>query len=257
MKNIVWLTFLVLLLSSCNQYKRFTYLQAPIVERDSFYTNKLTPYKLQPNDNLYIKITSPVDKATEELFTSKTEGTSSMFGGQGGGLYLMGYIVDIEGFIYLPVLGKIHVSGNTVDEVRQKVQDLVGKMSSNMHVEIKLLSFKVAVLGEINSPGQLTVLSDRANILEVLAMAGDLSYNGNRKKILILRSYENGTQPIEVDLTKRSLLKSDLYYLKPNDIIYIEPYKTTAFRMRIAEYSQFLTLITSTITAVLLINNAL
>jgi len=255
-------TFLILLacilFASCNQYKRFTYLQPKTPERDSLYAKKLILYKLQPSDNLYIKVTSPISKTTQEMFnTDISNSSSSLYGSQGGSLYIIGYLVNQEGFITLPVIGKIHVAGNTIDEVKTKLQDELSKLTSDAQVDIKLLSFKVSLLGEVKSPGMYTIFNDRATILDALAMAGDITYNGNRRNILILRSYSNGTQTIKIDLTKRSILDTEKYFLQPNDIVYIEPYRTTAFRMRIADYSQFLTLITSTITAVLLINNAL
>jgi polysaccharide export outer membrane protein len=257
MKKIYPLLLILILLSSCSQYKRFTYLQKPVPPTgDTLYAQKITTYKIQPADNLYIKVTSSISKSTQDLFnTESTSSSTALSGSQGGGLYLMGYIVDANGYITLPVIGKILVSGSTVEEATSKIQDQILKISSDARVEIKLLSFKISILGEVNSPGQYTIFSDRANILEVLSLAGDITYNGNRKKILILRSINNQTKPIDIDLTKRGLLKSENYFLQPNDIIYIEPYKTTAFRLRITDYSQFLTMITSTITAILLINN--
>jgi polysaccharide export outer membrane protein len=231
-------------------------MQPPV--KDSVYAKKIIPYKLQVTDNLYIKVTSPLSKSTQDLFNTESSATSStMYGNQGGSLYIIGYLVNHEGFISLPVLGKIHVAGLTVEEVKNKIQSEITKMSSDAQVEVKLLSFKVSLLGEVRSPGLYTIFNDRATLLEALAMSGDITYNGNRKKILILRSFSTGTQTIEVDLTKRSLLESEKYFLQPNDIVYVEPYRTTAFRLRINDYSQFLTLITSTITAILLLDNVL
>jgi polysaccharide export outer membrane protein len=255
--TIIILTFCILF-ASCTQYKRFTYLQPTASEKDSLYAKKLTPYKLQPSDNLYIKVTSPLSKTTQEMFNADiSNSSSSLFGSQGGSLYIIGYVVNQEGYITLPVLGKMHVAGNTIDEVKVKLEESLAKMTSDAQVDIKLLSFKISLIGEVKSPGMYTIFNDRATILDVLAMAGDITYNGNRKKILVLRSFISGTQTIKIDLTKRSILDSEKFYLQPNDIIYVEPYRTTAFRLRIADYSQFLTLITSTITAILLINNAL
>jgi polysaccharide biosynthesis/export protein len=255
MKRSYWALMLIILLSSCNQYKRFTYLQVPAGSKDTLYAQKLAPYKLQPADNLYIKVSSLTSKSTQDLFNSESGASSTLMSGAGGGLYLTGYVLDKDGYITVPVLGKINVAGLTVNEVTTKIQEQIQKISSDARVEIKLVSFKISILGEVGSPGQYTIFNDKANILELLAMAHDITYNGNRKKILILRSFITGIQPINIDLTKRSLLNSENYYLQPNDIIYIEPYKTTGFRLRIGDYSQFLTMITSTITAILLINN--
>jgi polysaccharide biosynthesis/export protein len=256
MKPTISILLFILLLSSCSQYRRFTYLQTPIPEKDSLYLKNLIPYKLQPSDNLYIKVSSPLNKVAQDMFnTENTSSTTSLYGSQGS-LYIIGYIINQEGFITLPVLGKMHVSGNTVEEVKTKIQIELAKLSSDTQVDVKLLSFKISMIGEVRNPGMYTIFNDRATLLDALAMAGDITYNGNRKKILILRSFTLGTQTIKIDLTKRSLLASDKFFLQPNDIVYIEPYRTTAFRVRITDYSQFLTLITSTITAILLINNA-
>jgi polysaccharide export outer membrane protein len=181
--------------------------------------------------------------------------TSGMASGAGA-LYLMGNTIDSEGFISLPVIGKVMVGGMTLEEAREKIYQTAITYSSDARVDVKLLSFRITIVGEVKAPGYYTIYSDKATLLEGLSMAGDLTYNGKRKNILILRSFKDGTKTIKVDLTSRDLLSSEKYFLQPNDIIYVAPFKTAAFRAKIADYSVFLTLITSTITAVLLINNA-
>jgi polysaccharide export outer membrane protein len=122
-------------------------------------------------------------------------------------------------------------------------------------IEVKLLSFKIFFLGEVAQPGPQTVFSDRANILEAISMAGDLTYNGNRKKVNILRSEQNKTRLIEVDLTSRDILTSPRYFLQPNDVVYVKPLKTTTFRIRISEYAGIMSFFTSTVTLIVLIIN--
>ncbi len=256
MRVIYYLLFFLFVLSSCGQYKRYTYLQTKYPEKDTIYAKKLTPYLLQPSDILHVKISSVLDKVSQELFSSDMANTTSGMASGAGALYLMGNTIDSEGFISLPVIGKVMVGGMTLEEAREKIYQTAITYSSDARVDVKLLSFRITIVGEVKAPGYYTIYSDKATLLEGLSMAGDLTYNGKRKNILILRSFKDGTKTIKVDLTSRDLLSSEKYFLQPNDIIYVAPFKTAAFRAKIADYSVFLTLITSTITAVLLINNA-
>lgn len=258
MRNCLLISaFFLILLNSCGFYKRYTYIQPPIpVKNDTIlYQRKLLTYKIQPNDVLYIKIQS-LDKTVTELFNSNSSiSNQSMMGSGVGSMYLMGNPVDINGFINLPIIGKVYVAGLTVGEAQDTVQKLATVFISDARTDLKLVSFKISMLGEINGKGSFTIFADRANILEAIAQAGDISYNGNRKKVLIIRSFNEGTRTITVDLTKRELLSSEQYYLQPNDIIYVEPLKTAIFRIKIADYSVFLSIITSTIAMVLLVAN--
>lgn len=251
------LLLIVTFLSSCGYYKRFTYLQTTPPNRpDSLYVNTILQYKLQPADILFVKIQS-LDETITKLFSSEgVSSTSTLAGSAGGGMYLTGYSVDLDGNVTLPVLGKVHVAGLSMQEVKQKVQLLAETFVKDAQAEVKLVSFKISMLGEVNKPGQVTIFNDKANIFEAISQAGDISYNGNRRKVTIIRNFNNTSKTIKVDLTQRDILSSPQYYLMPNDIVYVEPLKSTAFRLRVSDYSIFLTLITSTITAVLLITQA-
>jgi len=256
-KSVLLLT--LVFLSSCGYYKRFTYLQTvPPNQPDSTYTSNILLYKLQIADILYVKIMS-LDENISKMFNQEIGGSvsSSLTGGAMGGMFLSGFSIDKGGEISLPILGKIQVLGLTVDECKQKIQKIAESYVTDARVDLKLVSFKISLLGEVRSPGQITIFNDRANIFEALSLAGDISYNGNRRKVTIIRNYSHSTKTIKIDLTQRDILSSQQYYLQPNDIIYVEPLKSTAFRLRVSDYATFLTLITSTITAVLLVTQAL
>lgn len=248
----------LIFLCSCGYYKRFTYLQTnPPNRPDSTYQNNILVYKLQTADILNVKILS-IDENITKMFNQETLGaTANMAGGAMGAMYLSGFSIDKEGFITLPILGNVQVLGLTLEESKQKIQKVAESYVTDARVEIKLVSFKVSMLGEVRSPGQITIFNDRANIFEAIALAGDISYNGNRRKVTIVRNHGNTTTTIKIDLTQRDILSSQQYYLQPNDIIYVEPLRSTAFRLRVSDYATFLTLITSTITAVLLVTQAL
>jgi polysaccharide biosynthesis/export protein len=254
MKNSRYLSVIIaiILFSSCN-YKRFTYLQTSKPETDTLYKQNFILYKLQPADILYVRV-SCLDKNVTEMFN---QDVISNFGSYAGGMFFVGHSVDLEGNVNLPILGKVNIAGLTIDEAKQKIEKIASTYVNDARIEVKLVSFKISMVGEFNHPGQYTIANDRSNIFEAISLAGDVSYNGNRRKVLIVRALNNGTKTIRVDLTKRELLSSQQYFLQPNDIVYVEPFKTTVFRLRVADYSIFLTLITSTITAILLINNAI
>lgn len=254
MKNIPGILLLALLLASCGQYKRFTYIQPAANSKDTIFIKDFTEYKLQPADILKVDVLS-MDKNVTLMF-NKDVSTSTVSSGAGGGMYyLMGYSVDAEGNINLPVIGKLMVAGLTVNQTKDLIQKRASEYIKDAQVELKLLSFKVYFLGEVARPGLQTVYSDRANILEGLSMAGDVTYNGNRRNVSILRSYRDKTRLIEVDLTRQDLLHSPQFFLQPNDVVYIKPLKSTIFRIRLNEYAGILSFFTSTVTLAVLITN--
>lgn len=256
MKHLAVLFLVAALVSSCGQYKRFTYIQPSQANiNDSIFNKDFTAYKLQPADILKVDVLS-MDKNVTQMFNKDIASSSTLYsGGVGGSYYLLGYSVDVEGNINLPILGKLPVAGMTVSQAKELIQQKAAEYIKDAQIEVKLLSFKIYFLGEVVRPGPQTVFSERANILEAISMAGDLTYNGNRKKVNILRSEKNQTRTIEVDLTRRDLLNSSKYFLQPNDIVYVEPLKTTTFRIRLAEYAGIMSFFTSTVTLVVLINN--
>jgi len=252
MKNLLMSLLVgVILFNSC-AYKRYTYLQTAQPEKDTLYKQNFIQYKLQPADVIYVKVLS-VDKSVTDMFN---QDVITSYGSSAGGMYIIGHSIDMQGNVNLPILGKVNILGLTLEEAKQKIENLANTFINDAHIELKLVSFKISMLGEVKHPGQITISNDRSNILEAISIAGDISYDGNRKNVLIVRSINNQTKTIRVDLTQRELLSSEQYFLQPNDIVYVEPYKTTVFRLRVLDYAVFLTLITSTITAVLLITNA-
>lgn len=256
MKRLPVLLLIIALTYSCGQYKRFTYIQpSEANSKDTIFIKDYNEYKLQPADILKIDVLS-MDKNVTEMFNSEmTKNLSTTSGISNSGFFLIGYSLDSEGNINLPILGKLKVAGLTVTETRNLIQKLAVEYIKDAQIEIRLLSFKIYFLGEFARPGMQTVYSDRANILEAVSMAGDITYNGNRRKLCILRSYEDKTKLIEVDLTRRDILTSPEFFLQPNDVVYVKPLKTTIFRIRLNEYMGIWSILTSTITMIVLINN--
>lgn len=158
------------------------------------------------------------------------------------------YLVDKEGDIDFPILGKIKVVGLTRQDLSEKMQQMISKYVENPLVKVQILNFKVTTMGEINRPGSYTIKNDRVTILDIIGMAGDLPLTANRKNILVIRE-SNGQKEIHrLDITDPAIFASPCFYLKQNDVVYVEPIKTKQ-RARTSSDRQFTISLFSTIVS--------
>ncbi|GAA4450621.1 polysaccharide biosynthesis/export family protein [Nibrella saemangeumensis] len=134
-----------------------------------------------------------------------------------------GYLVDREGFINFPVLGRVKLSGLTMEEATQKMTAEVRKYVKNPIVEVRLLNFKVTVIGEVNQPTSIDVPRERINVLEALGLAGDMTPFGRRENVLIIREKEGIRTATRLNLNSKDVLQSPYFYLQQNDVVYVEP----------------------------------
>lgn len=136
------------------------------------------------------------------------------------------YIVDSEGNIEFPVIGKIKLAGFTKQEAIDYLKDLLKSHVKDAVINMRILNFEITVLGEVKNPGTFGVPSERITILEALGKAGDLTIYGKRNNVLLIRE-ENGVKTTQrIDLTKSDFINSPYYYLAQNDVLYVEPNKT-------------------------------
>lgn len=258
MKHSFFLFLLLSLLASSCMHNKIRYIQDKneIFEKIEEYSNQAPEYQIQKKDILYIKITS-TNKEINDYFEINTRQVGNSGGNQSNSFYLMGFTVSDSGYVNIPVLGKIYVEGYTVKRVQDIIQQKTDEHLNNAIATVKLVSFYLTFLGEINSQGKISVMQDHINILDGIALAGGISDYGNRQNVLIVRQTMSGTKTFRVDLTKRNLLSSDKFYLLPNDIVIVEPLKRKSFQLGVRDYSLILTTITSTVTMVLLVVNLL
>jgi polysaccharide export outer membrane protein len=151
-----------------------------------------------------------------------------MLGGDiGASTGRMTYLIDKDGYINFPVLGKVKLLGLSLNEAQQVFKEkLDPKYLKDPIIDIKIENFKITVLGAVNSPGTYSVSGERVTLLEALGMAGDLTIKGVRKNIFVMRDF-NGTKTFtRVDLTTKEALNSPVYYLTQNDVVYVEPNKS-------------------------------
>ena len=249
--TIGFLLFIVFTCSSCVSQKKMIYLQgadqwgnSPQKIEQNFELD------IQPDDQLAISISSK-DKELIEPFNNNTLiGTGNSVSGsqsniQAGVTYFQ---VDKDGIIDFPILGKIKAAGVTRNELAKKITDqLVDKgYIKDPVVAVKIMSFKVTVLGEVKNPGVQNITGERVTLLEALGMAGDLLPSGKRNNIMIVREEGGLRKTYMVDLTSGyEVLNSPCYYLQQNDVVYVEP--NSAIRVK---GSATMTTLTSTASLV-------
>jgi polysaccharide export outer membrane protein len=212
--------------------------------------NNRNIYRVQPNDILSIKVKSSTDAQVSDLFNITTTTQVSQFANPGN-LYLEGYSVDENGNVFLPILGSISVQNHTIEEVQALIQSNADKYLKNAVVIVKMLSFKITVLGEVNNPGYHYIYNNQATLLEALGMAGDLNQFGSRKNIKLIRQVPRGSEVVLLDLRDPNLLKSKYFFMMPNDVIYVEPLKARNKRLNLENLSL---LFSAATTAILILN---
>jgi polysaccharide biosynthesis/export protein len=216
---VLQLILIVLLLVSCT------------VKKDILYLNDLKPNEntnfewsdvvIQANDIISVKITADdlLLAAPYNLNPSQQQNIPNTQ------LMLQGYLVSNEGKINLPILGEIEVKNLTFTQVESKIQgELVSRqLLKNPIVVCRILNAKVTVLGEVRLPGTYTFYENNLTILQALGLAGDLNINGVRKNIKVIRMENNQQKIGEIDLTKKNWMNSPFYFIKPNDVIIVNP----------------------------------
>ncbi|WP_068472692.1 polysaccharide biosynthesis/export family protein [Saccharicrinis aurantiacus] len=227
-KSILGVTLFVLLFTTgCVSLKKSIYLQGHITkeldEVDQYYKPDKSDYLIKPNDNLYIRINSLDERTSAFLNNDGGSATANISSPMSASL--QGYRVQLDGSIQFPFVGKIHVSGLSLDEVREKIQLAVSKYVEECSVNVKLLNDNITILGEVKSPGRFLLYAEEVNILEAISMAGDMTDFANKEKIRLIRKEGDVQQMLEINTLDERIIYSPYYYLKPGDIIYVEPRK--------------------------------
>ena len=141
-----------------------------------------------------------------------------------------GYLVDNDGNINFPVLGKVKLAGLTREEAIDKVTEEIKKSVKNPIVNIRFLNFQITVIGEVNRPSTFTVPTEKVNVLEALGFAGDMTPYGKREHVLVIREKAGVRSVTKIDFTNKDLLSSPSFYLQQHDVVYVEPVKARVFQ---------------------------
>lgn len=231
MKNYLILFVSVLLLCSCASTKNVPYFQNAdqvILEQSRL----LYDAKIMPKDILSITVSTVNPDAAKpfNLSVPTTYSNSNLTTYSYGSLQT--YLVDNEGHIDFPIVGSMKVGGLTKNECEKMVRDkIIPYLNKNENpiVTVRMINYKISVLGEVNKPGMFTVSNEKINILEALAQAGDLTIYGVRDKVKLIREDASGQKEIHtLNLNDANIISSPYYYLQQNDIVYVEPNKVKA-----------------------------
>lgn len=230
-KNLAFISLLALmLLASCTSYKKVPYLQNSKEWSEMEQTLGAYEPRIQPYDLLNILVTSPDNPSSSLAYNLISPSDNSRNFALQSQPTLHDYLVDVDGNVTIPNVGKVNVAGLTLREVEQLVFDKVkGAFSSVPVVAVRFSNFKVSVLGEVTAPGTYTVRNGKVNIFEALALAKDLTIYGQRDNVKVIRENNAGTKEIvELNLNDASILNSPYYYLQQNDVVYVTPNKSKA-----------------------------
>ncbi|NPA36050.1 MAG: sugar transporter [Chlorobi bacterium] len=247
--TVFFLTLIMsaMMFSGCQSGRNITYLKnLDKSENNKVFLNQNQPYKIKTNDILYVRVLS-TNKDVAELYNNNpTHGVTTTLNSEAD-QYVNGFSVDKDGNIVLPVLGKLHVAGLTLDEAYEVIQDQANEFLINATVIVRLMNYKVTVIGEVKRPGVYSVYNNQVTVLEIIGRAGDITEFGDKKHILVIRPTEDGSKTYEIDLTDKSVLTNPGYYLMPNDVVYVKPIKGKAFRVNLPLWSLILSSLTTII----------
>ena len=231
MNRIFLIICLLVCLTGCKTQEKINYIQdiepgvaQPIESRQSII--------IQPKDMLSI-IVSTKDPELAAMFNMSVQANRAgvPVESYASNQYLSGYVVDNNGDIDFPVLGKIHAAGLSRWALQEKIaRELTERdLLKDMVVTIEFMNFKVSVLGEVKNPGTYSIEGDKVTVLEAIAMAGDLTIYGLREHVTVMREVDGEQKIYEVNLTSaEDVLSSPVFYLRQNDFIYVEPNKMRA-----------------------------
>jgi polysaccharide export outer membrane protein len=246
-RAILFLLILIVI-ASCVPQKKIRYFQDKTeadTTQKSFVNDRGEDYKVQPGDNLYVRILSIEDRAYS---FEEARGATNYY--QESGIYLNSYGVDAAGNIEFPLIGKIYVENLTTKQIKDSIQSKVDEYVINTTVIVKLANFRITMLGEFQRPGKYLVYQDKINIFEAIGLAGDMTDFAKRHRTLLVRQTEDGYKTIRLDLNDQAIIESEYFYLQPNDMVYVEPVRGKQFTFVQFPYALIFSAIT---TALLLI----
>ncbi|MGB3546008.1 MAG: polysaccharide biosynthesis/export family protein [Saprospiraceae bacterium] len=220
MKQFLISLLAVMLVSSCIPHRKLINYQENYPATDTQPIANQPDIQIQANDVLSIQVFSP-DEKTVAPFNVVRENQGNIF--DTDAIQLDGYLVGQDGTISFPELGDISVKGLKIGEVKELIARRLDIYLKNPVVVVRLINFKITVSGEVTSEGSFNVFNERITLPEAIARAGGLTDYANRQNILLVREVEGVRSYERIDLLSADVFRSDYFYLKQNDLIYVEP----------------------------------
>lgn len=209
----------VLTATSCVSKKKMIYFQ----ESKNSQTLKYYPeenIRVQPGDLLTIRVSSAEQDAAQPFNLTKSVISADRIPGT---VQLETYMVSTQGTIEFPVVGTIEVNGLTTFELSSKIKKEISEYVTDAIVNVRILNFRISILGEVKNPGTFTIEDDHISLPKAIGMAGDLTIFGRRDNILVMREIDGEKVEAYLDLTEENIITSPFYNLRQNDVVYVEP----------------------------------
>lgn len=239
----------ILVFSSCVPQKKMLLLKDIQMAEENksieYQNERNLNYLIQPGDNLYIKAINIIDERNSNVLNG--EGTRNYMNSDAS-IYLNSYTVNKDGFIDYPLTGLVEVKNLTVEQAKNKLQTELAKFIKETALMVKLSNFDLTVLGEVSKPGKYKVYQSEISLLEAIAMAGNFTNFAKTSNVKIVRRTTKGNEIVNVDLGAADILTSPYYYLKPNDIIYVQPLKIKQWGFTTFPYSTVVSILSLGVT---------
>ena len=231
-RNVCLLFLMVTILAACTSYKQVPYLQNSEELKGVAQMQDLYDARIMPKDLLTITVNAE-DDAVAAPFNLTVQTVSSAMATKSMTTQpaLMSYLVDNDGNIEFPIIGTLHVGGLTKSEAEAVIRKHIRPhfQDDDFIVNVRMINYKIAVLGEVARPNTYTISNEKVSIFEALALAGDLTIYGKRDGVKLIREDINGKKEIvTLDLNDANIINSPYYYLQQNDILYVVPNKAKA-----------------------------
>lgn len=254
---------MVLSVSSCKHYERIAIMK-DFSDSSLPESIKMVEYKnplIQPDDVLTITIQTIDNEVTALLNsgngTTGISGTVPVLGTTGSSQAPNGYLVDKDGFVELPFVGKVKVGGLTTASAKEEIRKQVDRFFNDPVINVRFANYKVTVLGEVVRPASYIIPNEKINIFDALGMAGDMTIFARRENVMLVRDSSGFKKLVRLDLNSKSIISSEYFFLQPNDVLYVEANdakvaSTDAYRNReIALYSAGLSIVLIVVSRIL------
>lgn len=230
MKNALSFVLLLGCLYSCVPHKRIIYFQKNHEVNDDTIPIFKVQYKIQTKDVLSVSVTS-FNAQVSEFYNLKNENK------------LGGYLVNDSGYIHMPMLDSLYVKDLNLLQIQELIKSKIAEQVVNPYVLVDIANFKFIALGEFGGKGVIRVAQNELTIIEAIALAGDISDFGNKSHIKLIRKVGDKNIFVTLNVNNRDIMKSEYFYIQPNDVLYAEPLKVKTFRTNVQQVMTYFGLV--------------
>ncbi|NQD71100.1 hypothetical protein HP439_10250 [Sphingobacterium shayense] len=229
--RIAWLSLFILLFCASCSVKKIVYFNdlpidsARIVKESAVYSEPI----IQSDDIISVTVQT-IDPATSAVANQSVvvQAVGASSAAMTGNQVISGLLVDKDGFIQMALIGKVQVKGLTTYQARERITALAGQYYKDPTVQVRFANYKITVLGEVARPATYTVPNEKVSVLDALGLAGDLTIYGRRENVLLVRDNNGEKELVRLDLNDSRIFQSPYFYLRQNDVLYVEPGKAKA-----------------------------